>query len=92
MTMSSKGTPTGTITIDRAQLAGLLKKEDELFAKNHNASHELFKAGTKKLAGRRADELDDQVGVTISSLRLAKDRGAYFTCVDGHRRSGFLPG
>jgi glutamate-1-semialdehyde 2,1-aminomutase len=69
----------------------LLKKEDELFAKNHRRSHELFQRAKKSLHG----------GVPMNwmikwaspfPVFVKEGSGAYFTCVDGHQYLDFCLG
>jgi glutamate-1-semialdehyde 2,1-aminomutase len=81
----------GAAAIDRTKLAILLKNEDELFAKNHSRSFELFERAKKSLHG----------GVPMNwmikwaspfPIFVKEGSGAYFTCVDGLRYLDFCLG
>ena len=84
MTRPLSDRATGTIKIDRAKLAALLKKEDDLFTQKHRRSQELFERAQKSLLG----------GVPMNwmikwaspfPVFVREGSGAYFTCVDGHK-------
>jgi glutamate-1-semialdehyde 2,1-aminomutase len=51
MTLPTRDKAGGTASVDRTRLAGLLKKEDELFTNNHSRSLELFERAKKSLLG-----------------------------------------
>ena len=78
-------------SVDRARLTQLMEREQRSFVSRHPRSAALHERAKGSLAGRRADELDGQVGGRLPALRGRGARGA----LHGRRRARvrrLLPG